>query len=52
LTVKNNDMIIFPSWIKHEVLENKTDTTRFVLRYNVFIKGKMGNDNYPTELNI
>ena len=52
MVVKNNDMIVFPSWLKHEVLENKTDTTRFVLGFNVFIKGKMGNDNYPTELNI
>ena len=51
-TVKNNDMIIFPSWLKHEVLENKTDITRFVLGFNVFINGKMGNNSYPTELNI
>ena len=50
--IKNNDLILFPSWLKHEVLENKTDFTRLVLGFNVFIKGEMGNNNYPTKLTI
>ena len=52
VALKNNDLILFPSWLKHEVLENKTDLTRLVLGFNVFIKGEMGNNNYPTKLII
>ena len=50
--VRKNDLILFPSWLKHEVQINTTETTRLVLGFNVFIKGEMGNDDYPTQLNI
>jgi uncharacterized protein (TIGR02466 family) len=50
--VYKNDLILFPSSLKHEVHENKSDITRLILGFNTFIKGCFGNKNYPTELSI
>lgn len=52
IEIKSKELILFPSWLEHEVPENKTNTTRLILGFNTFLKGKMGNNVYPTELNI
>jgi len=52
IPVSKNDLILFPSSLNHSVEINNTETTRLILGFNVFIKGIMGNTNYPTELNI
>lgn len=35
------DLIFFPSYLKHKVLKNKTNTIRYSLAFNVFIKGNL-----------
>ena len=51
-TVKTGDIIMFPSSLSHMV-ENKEGTnTRISLAFNVFIKGKVGNNKALTELMI
>ena len=49
-SVKTGDIILFPSSLTHMV-ENKQGTnTRISLAFNVFIKGKVGNNKELTEL--
>ena len=49
-SVKTRDIILFPSSLTHMV-ENKEGTnTRISLAFNVFIKGKVGNNKNLTEL--
>jgi uncharacterized protein (TIGR02466 family) len=51
-SVKTGDIIMFPSSLSHMV-ENKEGTnTRISLAFNVFIKGKVGNNKELTELMI
>jgi len=51
-SVKTGDVILFPSSLTHMV-ENKEGTnTRISLAFNVFIKGKIGNNKDLTELII
>jgi len=50
--VNSGDLVMFPSWLKHEVKENTTETTRLVIGFNTFIKGRFGENNYPTDLKL
>jgi uncharacterized protein (TIGR02466 family) len=48
--VGTGDIIIFPSYLEHMV-ENKGDNSeRISLAFNTFLKGKLGFDDYLTEL--
>ena len=38
----DNDILIFPSHVLHKVEENKSDTTRYSLSFNVFLRGRLG----------
>jgi uncharacterized protein (TIGR02466 family) len=49
---KTGDLIIFPSWLHHNVKENLTDELRISLAFNTFIKGTVGNYDNANELNI
>jgi uncharacterized protein (TIGR02466 family) len=50
IPVRENDIIIFPSWLDHEVAVNDSSCARVVLGFNTFIKGSFGHDMYPTKL--
>tara|TARA_R100001591_G_scaffold49212_1_gene59877 strand:+ start:586 stop:1215 length:630 start_codon:yes stop_codon:yes gene_type:complete len=52
LNIKNNSLILFPSFLKHSVKMNKLKHTRTSLAFNVFVKGVIGDKNYLTELEI
>jgi uncharacterized protein (TIGR02466 family) len=48
--VKNSDIVIFPSWIDHDVDINLSDKKRVIIGFNSFVNGNFGNDRYPTRL--
>lgn len=41
----NNDLILFPSHLYHEVEENKSEENRYCLAFNCFIEGTLGQDS-------
>ena len=49
-SVKTRDLIMFPSSLTHMVETKKGTNTRISLAFNVFIKGKFGNNKELTEL--
>ena len=49
-TPKNNQLFIFPPWLLHNVGENKSDKERYSLAFNVYIKGKIGFNEFQLEL--
>ena len=48
--VKTGDIVLFPSSLTHMVETKQGDNTRISLAFNVFIKGKIGNNKELTEL--
>ena len=48
--VKTDDIILFPSTLIHGVDKKKGTNTRISLSFNVFIKGKIGDNSDLTEL--
>ena len=48
--VKTGDVILFPSSLSHMVETKEGNNTRISLAFNVFIKGKIGNNKLLTEL--
>ena len=49
--VNNNNLILFPSWLDHEVRVNEKATTdRISLSFNTFVKGTLGDHGEATEL--
>jgi len=49
--VNNNDLLLFPSWLAHEVQENKVATTdRISISFNVHAKGMFGSEERKNEL--
>tara|TARA_B110000046_G_C12806672_1_gene319499 strand:- start:19 stop:660 length:642 start_codon:yes stop_codon:yes gene_type:complete len=50
--VTNNDIIFFPSKTFHEVNPNMSDKTRISLSFNIFVKGKLGDETTLNELNL
>jgi len=49
-SVKTGDIILFPSSLSHMVETKDGDNTRVSLAFNVFIKGKIGDNIQLTEL--
>jgi len=49
-SVKTKDIILFPSSLTHMVEAKQGDNTRISLAFNVFVKGKLGNEKGLTEL--
>jgi len=48
-----NELILFPSWLDHQVEPNKNATTdRISISFNTFVKGTLGNQPELTELII
>tara|TARA_R110002167_G_C12437687_1_gene630508 strand:- start:73 stop:711 length:639 start_codon:yes stop_codon:yes gene_type:complete len=51
IPVKNNKLILFPSWLSHQVeLNEKATTDRISISFNTYVKGKLGDANELTEL--
>ena len=48
--VQTGDVLLFPSSLLHQVEPKKGMNTRISLSFNVFIKGKIGNNKGLTEL--
>jgi len=50
-SVNNNELVLFPSWLNHEVEPNKKATTdRISISFNTFVRGILGSKNSSTEL--
>jgi|TARA_R110000824_G_scaffold401114_2_gene610744 uncharacterized protein (TIGR02466 family) len=50
ISVKTNDVILFPSSLSHFVPPNEGNKTRISLSFNTFIKGTVGLIDYATAL--
>jgi|TARA_R110002020_G_scaffold111226_2_gene256842 uncharacterized protein (TIGR02466 family) len=50
LSVKKNDVILFPSSLTHSVPKTEGHETRISLSFNTFIKGKIGDYTEASEL--
>jgi len=49
--VKNNELVLFPSWLDHKVDINENATTdRISISFNIFVKGHLGIRQDLTEL--
>ena len=48
--VQTGDVILFPSFLHHGVIPKKGTNTRISLSFNIFFKGKIGNNGRLTEL--
>ena len=52
IPVVSKDLIIFPSNLRHEVYENKSDQNRISLSFNTFFKGEIFNNNPGSKYDI
>ena len=51
LPSKNNELMLFPSWLNHQVIPNEKATTdRISISFNTFVKGTFGERAGLTEL--
>jgi len=51
LPSKNNELMLFPSWLNHQVIPNEKATTdRISISFNTFVKGTLGFRKELTEL--
>ena len=49
--VDNNKLVLFPSWLDHQVEQNEEATTdRISISFNTFVRGTLGNRKDLTEL--
>jgi len=49
--INNNELILFPSWLSHQVKANEQATTnRISISFNTFVRGTLGDQNSKTEL--
>jgi uncharacterized protein (TIGR02466 family) len=52
VSVAEGDLILFPSHMYHEVMENTSSETRVSIAFNSFLKGKIGNKDYVNEMEL
>ena len=52
LPVKQGQILLFPSWLRHGVKPNKSDSDRFVIGFNTFVKGKFEDEIYSGDLEL
>ena len=50
--VKTGTLIVFPSYLTHMVDIYLKDTPRISIAFNSFLKGRIGNSEYLTQLNL
>ena len=44
IPVKNNQLILFPSWLEHEVKRVEGDKERISISFNTFVRGNLGDN--------
>lgn len=49
-TPKNNQLYLFPPWLKHNVNNNESDELRYSLAFNIYLKGKIGKNEFQLEI--
>ena len=47
---RNNQLFIFPPWLLHNVNDNESDKDRYSLAFNVYLKGKIGTQEFQLEI--
>lgn len=50
--VKTGTLVVFPSWLKHGSMENTSSSPRRLLGFNSFVRGKFGDFNYCSDVEI
>ena len=50
--VQTGTLIIFPSWLDHGSLKNESDAPRQLIGFNSFVRGKFGDLNYCSDLEL
>jgi len=50
LPIEDNQLVIFPSWLQHNVPQNRTSESRISFAFNVFVKGIFGKEDQMNEL--
>ena len=52
LNSKERSLILFPSWLQHEVPINTSSSDRISISFNVFVRGNIGNKETPNYLEL
>ena len=50
--VQTGTVLLFPSWLEHGSLANELTTNRRLIGFNSFVKGKFGDFNYCSDLEL
>jgi uncharacterized protein (TIGR02466 family) len=50
--VKTGSVIVFPSWVEHGSLPNEVSSSRRLIGFNSFVRGKFGDFNYCSDLEL
>lgn len=50
LNINEGTIALFPSHLEHSVKENLSNDKRYSIAFNLFVKGKFGNEEYELEL--
>jgi len=50
--VRTGTLIIFPSWLEHGSLKNESTVPRQLIGFNSFVRGKFGDFNYCSDLEL
>lgn len=52
IAVQKGDLTIFPSHLMHEVDVNKTDKDRYMIAFNYFLEGTIGDNTRQVKINV
>ena len=52
LDCKPGMLVLFPSWLEHQVKVNESDTERVIIGFNTFVQGTMGGDREIDNLTV
>ena len=52
LNVNSGDIVIFPGWLSHKSIINNSDTDKFLIGCNYFIKGQLGSEKTYSKITI
>lgn len=44
------ELLLFPSWVNHQVEVNSSSNSRIILGFNSFVKGQFGSNEYSSDL--
>jgi uncharacterized protein (TIGR02466 family) len=52
LPIKQGQILLFPSWVRHGVNSNNSEKDRIVLGFNTFVKGNFEGEIYSADLEL